>query len=179
MNDLDDGRVDYWLGLIERHSPSSRSVLEVGCAHGVLLRQLKSRGHECIGVEPDERTAEWVRENMGLDIRAGLFPDIDLPKCDLFLSFDVIEHSPDPIAFMKGAAQLLGPDGVAIFQTPIDRYDYQPPFGKMFDLVFDDLEHLYIFTPRSLRILVEMAGLLTIAEDSWRLAHEIVVLNKG
>ena len=177
-NDRSDGRVDYWLGLIKRYRPSTGLVVEVGCAHGVLLAELKARGYKCIGVEPDERTAEWARENVGLDVRPGLFPNVDLPKCDLFLGFDVIEHSPVPVAFMNGVAQLLNPGCVAIIQTPIDRYAYQPPFGDMFGLVFDDLEHLYIFTQTSLRRLSETAGLMAIAEDSWRLAHEIVVLRR-
>jgi len=82
------------------------------------------------------------------------------------------------LAVLKSAAQLLNPGGLAIIQTPIDRYDYQPPFGEMFDKVFDDLEHLYIFNMESLRRLSRMAGLVAIAEERWRLAHEIVVLKK-
>lgn len=178
MNDRSDGRVDYWLGLIERYGPSVGQVVEVGCAHGVLLAELKARGYDCIGVEPDELTAEWTRQNMGIDVRPAFFPDVELPKCDLFLAFDVIEHSPVPETFAKGVAQLLNPGGVAIIQTPIDRHDYQPAFGNMFDKVFDDLEHLYIFTTESIHRLSDVAGLLLIAEDRWRLAHEIVVLRK-
>lgn len=178
VNDRSDGRVDYWLGLIQHYGVSAKRVVEVGCAHGVLLSELKARGYECIGVEPDERTAEWTRQNMGLEVKAGFFPGVDLPDCDLFLAFDVIEHSPDPEAFIKDAVQLLNPGGVAIIQTPIDRYDYVPPFREMFDKVFDDLEHLFIFTGEGIHRLSETAGLITVAEERWYLAHEIVVLRK-
>jgi 2-polyprenyl-3-methyl-5-hydroxy-6-metoxy-1,4-benzoquinol methylase len=153
-------------------------VVEVGCGSGVLLVELRTRGYECIGVEPDEQTAEWGRESRGLDVRPGFFPDVDLPKCDLFLAFDVIEHALDPEAFMKEVAQLLNPGSVAIIQTPIDRYGYQPPFKNMFDAVFDDLEHLYIFTTQSIHRLEDTTGFITVAEDSWQLAHEVVVLRK-
>lgn len=176
MNDLTDGRVDYWLELIERYGSSVETIIEVGCGSGVLLAQLKNRGYKCIGVEPDNRTAKWVGSNMGLDVRPGLFPQVSLPSCDLFLAFDVIEHSPDPQSFLKTITQLLNPEGIAIIQTPIDRYGYQPPFGNMFTSVFDDLEHLYIFTTESMRRLGKVADLeLIIEEERWRLSHEIVL----
>lgn len=179
VNDRSDGRVDYWLGLIERYGPSTGRVVEVGCAHGVLIAELKARGYKCIGVEPDEQTAEWTRQNMGLDVRSGFFPEVDLPKCDLFLAFDVIEHSPEPEAFMKGAAQLLNPGGVAIIQTPIDRYDYQPPFGDRFEAAFDDIEHLFLFTDKAMRELAQRSGLqiASMTERLW-LHHEVCVFRK-
>lgn len=177
-NDRSDGRLDYWLGLIEQHGPSKGRVIEVGCAHGVLLYDLYIRGYDCIGVEPDEQTARWTRENTGLDVRSGFFPDVDLPKCDLFLAFDVIEHSPDPVAFIKGVARSLNPEGVAIIQAPMDRYHDKPPFREMFDKVFDDLEHLFIFTSASFQRLCDMAGLQIILEERWRLAHEVALLRR-
>jgi len=179
INDRSDGRIDYALGLVQRYGPPSGLVVEVGCAHGLLLAELKSRGYHCVGVEPDERTAEWVRRNTGLDVRPGFFPGVDLPMCDLFVAFDVIEHSPEPQAFMQAAAQLLHPGGVAILQTPVDRYDYQPPFGERFEDAFDDLEHLHLFTDRAMEELASRAGLqvVTLAERLW-LHHEICIFRK-
>lgn len=178
VNDCSDEQLEYWLGLIERYSLSKGCVIEVGCVHGVLLEELNDRGYDCVGVEPDERTAEWTRHNTGLDIRSGLFPYIDLPKCNVFLAFDVIEHSSDPVAFMKRVGQLLNLGWIAIIQTPIDKYNDQPPFREMFDKVFDDLEHLYVFNIESFRRLNEIADLQVIIEEGWNLANEVVVLRK-
>ncbi len=178
-NDRSDGRVDYWLRLIERYGPPTGRVIEIGCAHGVLLAELKARGYECIGVEPDERTADWSRRNMGLDVRPGFFPGISLPNCNLFLAFDVLEHSLNPLAFMKSAAQLLNPNGVVIVQSPIEYYEHEPPFGEMFGAVFDDLEHLFIFNLDSLHKLGKACGLRPITNDRWILGHEIVVLQRN
>lgn len=177
--DRGDGRVDYWLGLIERYGGSGRRVLEIGCAHGTLLMALRDRGYTCAGVEPDEATAAWVRGTTGLDVRAGLFPALDLPPCDLFLAFDVIEHSPDPEEFLRQAARLLSPGGVAIIQTPIDRYSYEPPFGDRFDAAFDDVEHLFLFTNAAWEELARRTGLTIVSQDDrlW-LHHEVCVLQK-
>jgi SAM-dependent methyltransferase len=176
--DRSDGRLDYWLGLIQRYAPSQGPAVEVGCAHGVLLAELRTRGYTCIGVEPDARTAEWTRQRTGLDIRSGFFPQVDLPTCDLFLAFDVIEHSPDPEAFMIGATKVTRRGGVAIVQTPIAGEGPDLPFGDMFEKVFDDVEHLYIFSEESLHRLAELAGFRLVTVDRWRLAHEILTLER-
>ena len=178
-NDRADGRVDFWLGLIERYAPARGRTIEIGAAHGVLLSELKKRGYECIGVEPDEQTAAFVRGNTGLDIRAGLFPDVALQPCDLFLAFDVIEHTLDPVNFLKGAAGLLVPGGIAILQSPIDRYGTKPPFAERFRDAFDDVEHLQLFTDRAMEELARRAGLeiVSASERLW-LHHEIVVFRK-
>jgi len=178
-NDLSDGRVDYWIDLIARCGPAEGRVVEVGCAHGVLLVELRARGYECVGVEPDERTAAWTARQTGLDIRSGFFPDVEVPECDLFLALDVIEHSLEPARFMKGAARCLKPDGIVVIQTPIGEDGNERPFDGMFDKVFDDLEHLHVFVERSLRLLAERSGLSVIGRESWRLAHEVTVLKKG
>jgi 2-polyprenyl-3-methyl-5-hydroxy-6-metoxy-1,4-benzoquinol methylase len=178
-NDWSDGRVKYWAGLVQRYGPPAGRVVEVGCAHGVLLLELKRSGYDCFGVEPDELTAAWARRTLDLDVRSGFFPDIELPTCDLFLAFDVLEHSPSPDRFLRGVADLLNPGGVAILQTPIDRYDYEPPFGERFGPAFDDLEHLYLFTDKAMQILAERSKLqiVSLTERLW-LHHEVCVYRK-
>jgi SAM-dependent methyltransferase len=178
-NDRKDGRVAYWLDLIDRFSPTRGLVLEVGCGSGVLITELQRKGYKCIGVEPDARTAEWIRGKTGLDIRSGFFPEVDVPACDLFLAFDVIEHSPDPIGFMVGIGELLVPEGIAIIQTPIERYGYQPPFGERFGNAFDDVEHLFLLSDKAIGMLAAKAGLEVVnASERLALHHEVCVLRK-
>lgn len=179
LHDNDDGRVDYWLRLIERYGPLAGRVVEVGCAHGVLLTELQVRGYECVGVEPDPQTATWTRTHTGLDIRAGFFPGVALPPCSLFLAFDVLEHSPTPLEFLHAAAELLEPRGVAIIQTPVDRYDLSPPFGDRFDDAFRDEQHLFLFTDRALKELACRANLEIVSlAERLALHHEICVFRR-
>jgi len=178
-NDRGDGRVDYWLNLIDRYHPMKGKVIEVGCGSGVLLSELQKSGYECIGVDVDEKSATWISKNMGLEVRSGIFPDVDLPSCSLFLAFDVLEHSRQPLDFMKRAAELLVPGGVAIIQAPIDRIGKGRPFAKRFRDAFDDLEHLFLFTDRAMRTLAARCGLevVTLNETLW-LMGELAVLKK-
>jgi len=176
---LKDGRVDFWLELIRKYGPSNGRVIEVGCAPGILLKELKSRGYEVLGVEPDKVTASWISKAMDVDVRAGLFPGIELPICDLFLAFDVLEHASDPEAFMLEASRILRPGGRIIIQTAIDRYDYVPPFAPRFRDAFDDVEHLFIFKDKSIKELAKRAQ-LDILNNSERmtLMGEIYVFAK-
>lgn len=174
-----DGRVDYWLQVIRRYGPEKGVVVEIGCAPGICLAELNARGYQCIGVEPDESTAQWIRENMGVEVRSGFFPGVDLPPCDLFLAFDVLEHSPQPDEFMREAARLLNSRGVAIVQTPVERYGYEPPFGEAFHSAFKDIEHLFLFTNKTMQRFADYAGLEVIdMHEQLALHHEICVFRK-
>lgn len=174
-----DGRLQHWLNLIDKYGPTSGRVVEIGCAPGVLLQELRARGYECVGVEINSGVADWMRETTGLDIHAGFFPGVHLQSCDLFLAFDVLEHSPCPDDFFHELSQRLKSNGVAIIQTVVDRYDYRPPFGSRFD-VFDDIEHLFLFTDTAIRRLATNAGLETVSlDESLWVGGEICVFRKS
>jgi len=174
-----DGRLSYWLQLIERYCPPQGTVIEVGCAPGVLLADLKSRGYKCFGVEPDRKTAEWIQDKMQVDVLSGIFPDVSLPNCDIFLAFDVLEHSMFPDLFMEKASQLLNDKGIAIIQAPVERYGYEPPLGERFKQIFNDVEHLFIFTQKSMKMLATKSCLEIINEaDRLWLSHEVTIFKK-
>jgi len=161
-----DGRLAYWLDLVKRYGPSSGRVIEVGCAPGVLLAELVKSGYECIGIEASESVAAWLRRTQNLDVRTGIFPGVDVPWCDLLLAFDVAEHTPSPRSFWTEIGRMLRPGGTAIVQTPVERWNYDHPFECRPDF-FDDLEHLFLYTDKSVRRLATLAGLDIIAlEDS-------------
>jgi SAM-dependent methyltransferase len=173
-----DGRLDYWLSLVHRFGPKTGTVIEVGCAPGTLLSELKKESFQCLGVEPNEETAKWLRREAKIDVREGLFPDVELPPCDLFLSFDVAEHTPEPLAFWKKIAAVLRPEGVAIIQTAIEHTDYDQPFKSRPDF-FNDVEHLYLYTDKSVMKLTYLADLELIAlEDAIGTLGQICVLKK-
>lgn len=173
-----DGRLDYWLQLVSRYGPPRGRVIEVGCAPGVLLAKLCEMKYECLGVEPDPQVAHWIKAQVGIEVVSGFFPGADLPPCELFLAFDVLEHVLSPNEFLKEVGRLLVPQGIAIIQTPIERKDLQNPFKERIE-VFHDVDHTFIFTDESIRRMAEPAGLeITGEENGWMLGHEVVVLRK-
>lgn len=173
-----DGRLQKWIELATRFKTAPARVIEVGCAPGVLLHELRLLGYECIGVEVEEETASWIRQQLPLDIRVGVFPWIELPPCDLFLAFDVLEHSHRPLEFMSKVFELLSPGGVAVIQSVVERYGFSPPFGERFD-VFDDVEHAFLFTNRAMELLASRCGLEVVSLDQRVfLAGEICIFRR-
>jgi SAM-dependent methyltransferase len=176
QNDLADGRVQYWLDVVSRFAPPAGHAIEIGCAHGVLLAALKERGYRCTGVEPDSKTADWTTKRTGVTVNVGLFPGPELEPCDVFLAFDVLEHSPEPLAFLRAARELLRPGGAVIIQTPIERHDLANPFADRPDF-FDDLQHLYLFSEASFRRLARDAGLTVVQlEDAPQQLGQVAAL---
>jgi hypothetical protein len=68
--------------------------------------------------------------------------------------------------------------GIAIIRAAIDRYEYAPPFGERFDM-FDDIEHMFLFTDKAIQELARRADLevLNLEERLW-LAGEICIFRK-
>lgn len=175
-HDLADGRVRYWIDVVGRFAPPAGHAIEVGCAHGVLLAALKEQGYRCTGVEPDSRTAKWTTEHTGVPVKVGFFPGPELDPCDVFLAFDVIEHTPEPLAFLRGARDLLRPGGVVVIQTPIERHNLANPFSDRPDF-FDDLQHLYLFSEASFMRLARDARLSVIGmEDAPQRLGQVAVM---
>src|ERR687896_786938 len=55
------------LDLIGRYAPAGR-LLDVGCGHGLLLDEARSRGYEVAGIELSAGAAEYARDVLGLDV---------------------------------------------------------------------------------------------------------------
>jgi SAM-dependent methyltransferase len=174
-----DGRVQCWLESIERHMHGKRGIaVEAGCAEGTLLLALQKLGWQTIGIEPDAQTVAAVRARTGLDLRAGVFPDVHAPDCDLFVACDVLEHVPDPLRFLQAARSSLRPGGVLFLQLPL-LDPAQPDFGDMTGKVFDPQEHAFIYSRAAIATLLETAEFEVIENDrAWRRAHEFVVARR-
>ena len=58
----------HLLDLIAAQVPAGR-LLDVGCGHGLLLDEARTRGYETIGLELSRSAARHAREALGLDVR--------------------------------------------------------------------------------------------------------------
>lgn len=96
-------------------------VLEIGSGRGTLLKDLRTRGVNAIGIEPNASLARDARARHGLlplarmsGARLG-FAD---GAFDLVISFDVFEHIADSDAHLAEVRRVLAPGGAYALQTP-------------------------------------------------------------
>ncbi len=136
-------------------------VLDVGCGGGSFLRVVKALGAQGRGVEPSPIASERARE-LGLDVAVGTLEQYAAARpddCyDLITFSHVVEHLPDPIGTLSTAASLLDEGGTIWLAVPNGACDSARRLGWRWhstDLPF----HLHHFSPRSMRLAAERAGL--------------------
>jgi SAM-dependent methyltransferase len=145
-----------------RHIPIPRSkrVLDLGCGGGAFLRIAKKLGAIEQGVEPSEYAAQVCR-NQGLNVFTGTleqFAEQADVKFDFITASHVMEHVPDPVGTFRTMRNLLSPFGVIWIGVPNASYSIHRALkGK--HLIADLPLHLMQFTPKSLVIAGERAGL--------------------
>ena len=97
-----------------------QQVLEIGCGAGDFLQKLVSLGHECIGLEINEKAIQLARDK-GLNVSLGTiesYAEAASCKFDVVCAFQVLEHLSEPLAFLRSCLQCLRPGGLLIFAVP-------------------------------------------------------------
>lgn len=129
-------------------------VLEIGCSWGLALHRLQEMGARVLGVEPDPEQAAHAQRQGNLEIIQSRFEDLDLPgkEFDLILASHVIEHFPQPLAFLKSARDMAHSKTRLLVETPNILAPKVSP-RRLFSLA-----HNFYFAPQTLKWLLLKAG---------------------
>jgi 2-polyprenyl-6-hydroxyphenyl methylase/3-demethylubiquinone-9 3-methyltransferase len=100
------------------------TVLDVGCGAGLLSEPLTRLGATVTGLDPGPAVVGAARAHAraaGLTVgyEIGTTDDVIAAgrSFDLVTAMEVIEHVPDPHAFVSGLAQLVRPGGLLVLST--------------------------------------------------------------
>lgn len=138
----------------KKHFENVKSSLEVGSSIGSFVHLLKLYGIDAIGIEPDAVYAAYADSQYAFSQEAVLFENYHSNnKYDLVYSFHVIEHIPDPIAYVKKAHDLLNNDGKLLIECP--SWDLHC-FGDVKQTIWEP--HLQYFTLSSMYTLLANNG---------------------
>ncbi len=95
-------------------------MLDIGCGAGGFIFQMKERGWDVKGVEPNVAAADYGRRKKGLDIFPGLLKDAKFPA----ESFDYVrlnhsfEHMEHPNQILDEIYRILAPNGKLMIGIP-------------------------------------------------------------
>jgi 2-polyprenyl-3-methyl-5-hydroxy-6-metoxy-1,4-benzoquinol methylase len=133
-------------------------LLEIGCAMGTLLFEIRELGWEVVGIEPEEWTCEIARNRYGLNVINATFQEAEIEEAsfDVVLMLHVIEHLPDPNKGLEHIAKLIRPGGFLVLETPrFDTLSFKLLKGKERSVIAG---HYYYFTRATIRVLVQKSG---------------------
>jgi 2-polyprenyl-3-methyl-5-hydroxy-6-metoxy-1,4-benzoquinol methylase len=107
------------LRLIKKHH-SGTNLLDVGCAEGFFLFNASKAGYTARGVELCQDAAAYAQTEFGLDVELGHFEESRFPEnCfDVVTMWQVLEHVPYPLMFLKEVHKVLKPRGMVVVSTP-------------------------------------------------------------
>lgn len=147
--------------IIEEMGFAPGRLLDVGCANGDFLVEMKRGGWQVEGVEYSEDASKYCQERHGIKVTPGDLtnrPD-DGSKFDLITMWGVLPHVPDPLQTVQRAANLLNDQGrLVICCANIESYAFRVSRGMWGHL--DQPRHYCMFTPKTLNKLVSDSGLI-------------------
>lgn len=135
-------------------------MLDVGCAVGFFLDEARRQGWQPEGLDVSNFAVDYARTHFDLPARAGSFTGMEFApeSFDLVTMWDVIEHVPDPKAYIQRAAAVLRPGGLLALATPDIESLPARLAGKRWVGYKLSEEHVYYFSRRTLAKMLEEAG---------------------
>jgi 2-polyprenyl-3-methyl-5-hydroxy-6-metoxy-1,4-benzoquinol methylase len=144
------------LARVKATLPNRVGAIDIGTGNGAFLEQLLAQGFsDVVGVEPSRAPIQAAKAHIRPLIRSGPFEfrKADDGRFSLVTCFQTLEHLYDPLAFCRYAHAILKENG-AILLVCHDRRALSAKLLGTKSPIFD-IEHLQLFSPRSLRHLLE------------------------
>jgi SAM-dependent methyltransferase len=134
----EEDRADRLAMLIDRFKINPKSILDVGCDSGTLLKTLEVEHYaKILGLEYDKEYA---------NIEEMVYRKEDVTDTfDLITCIHVMEHMPNPVEELKWMLSKLNPGGTILLEMPT--------------YLCNDLSHLFVPTQEGIELMLDGLGL--------------------
>jgi SAM-dependent methyltransferase len=142
-----------------------RTLLDVGSGLAVFPWAMAREGWDVTAVDPDPRAVEHARQVAGVAAVCGDFFTLALPRSHGVVTLNkVLEHVADPVAMLVHTLPVLAAGGIVYVEVPDGEAARADGFGREEFFV----EHLHVFSSRSLDELASRAGLDVLRAEQLR-----------
>ncbi|MDD3311791.1 class I SAM-dependent methyltransferase [Pseudodesulfovibrio sp.] len=144
--------------------PDFGLAVEVGAGNGAFLRHLRDAGFaQVTGIEPSDSAINAAASDVRPMLRRGVFSAEWLQgrAPALVCSFMTLEHLPSPREFVGAASAALAPGGRIALVVHDRRAWLNRALGQRSPII--DIEHLQLFSRRSVQALLEGAGFVDVS----------------
>lgn len=143
-------------------------LLDMGCATGIFLKIAQKKGFEPFGVDSSSFAFTHIPKNLKAKVQKTTIGKAEFPDkfFNLVTMWDLIEHLFDPRSDLKHIKKFLKENGVLVIGTS----DVESPWAKLWGKnwhFFAPPQHLYYFSKRTLRKLLNQAGFKIIHTTKW------------
>lgn len=143
---LQNGRADSLLHFLAGENVTPSHHLDIGCSSGILLQRIRDHfGCDVVGVEPGDAYRAYAQQQ-GLQV----YPDLDALEghFDLISMAHVLEHIPDPVAYLSDLRmEHLSPSGWILVEVP-----------NLYSHDSFEIAHTASFSAHTLRQVIQQAG---------------------
>jgi len=174
--DLDFYRSIYLQGIKSIKSCCNKKddLLDFGCSSGIFLDIAKDNNFHTTGIELNVSEAMEC-EKKGHKVYNKEFDKIEFNKAfDIITLWDVFEHLPDGLLFLKKFYKILALDGLVFLQIPSSNSIVARIMQEKCNM-FDGLEHVNLYSPDTIKMLAEKAGFSVLIMNT--VIPEVKVLN--
>ena len=149
-------RMEQFAAWLRKYTLSGKKILECGCGKGEYLDLMRQAGAEVYGMEfSGENVAAAAA--CGLNVEKCYFDsgreELHASPFDGFFILNYLEHIPDLKSYLAGIRRNLAPGGYGLVEVPnFDMMIREKLFAEFTS------DHLYYFTEKTLRGLLESNG---------------------
>lgn len=169
-----------------RTGPGGR-LLDVGCGKGYFLDLVRKRGWQGVGTDVSSTAVQFARDTLRLEIYRGELRDAKLPEnsFDVATSWNVLDQAYDPWGDLREVFRVLKKDGLIALR--VSNLHFHLYLQRLFTLLNSAVPgrlrvtaptvfHLYMFSPRTLRMFLKEAGFVDIRVENSTLDPNVPAL---
>jgi len=158
-------------------------LLDVGCATGTFFASFDPGRWRLYGIDISYVGVDIARTKYQAEVTCGTLNEVRFPAAffDVVSMLDTLYYSPDPLYELREIRRVLRDDGLLVLEIPGFTYSLlrdRGPICWIFDRRrmrgFTECNHLYYFSPSSMKELLKSAGFRVM-----KVAPEQASISKG